>query len=199
MQLLKRAVLNQAQTDADQVLDSARTKADAIRQRAQEQAKSVRQEILARAKKEAEQVRSERVAAAELEARTLRLKRREALLDEVFEAVRERLPTIQQWTDYDEIVRDLTREAVRQLGAQAVRLRVDERARDMMADGALTELSTQLGVELQLEPLGGDRIGIVAETMDGHRRYDNTLQARLDRWQDVLRAPVFRLLRGESL
>jgi len=199
MQLLSRAVLNDAHAEAEQVLEAAQARADAIRERAQEQAQAEREEILERAKREAERVRSGCVASAQLDARKLGLERREKLLDQVFDAVRQRLPTIQQWTDYDQIVRELTREAVGRLGSDAVRIRADERALRALADGTLVELSEELGVQLRLEKLSDGRTGIVAETIDGHRRYDNTLQARLDRWQDALRAPVYRLLMGESL
>jgi V/A-type H+-transporting ATPase subunit E len=199
MQLLSRAVLSEAQAEAEQVLEAAQARADTIRDRAQEQAQAEREEILARARRDAERVRSGCVASAQLEARRLRLERREQVLDRVFETVRQRLPNVQGWTDYDQIVRDLTREAVGHLSADAVRIRADARAREVLADSTLFELSEELGVRLRLEELDDGRTGIVAETMDGHRRYDNTLQARLDRWQDALRAPVYRLLMGESL
>jgi len=199
MQLLSRAVLSEAQAEAAQVLEVAQARADAIRERAREQAQAEREEILERARRDAERVRGGCVASAQLEARRLRLERREQVLDRVFETVRQRLPNVQGWTDYDQIVRDLTREAVRHLSADAVRIRADERAREVLADSTLFELSEELGVRLRLEKLDDGRIGIVAETMDGHRRYDNTLQARLDRWRDALRAPVYRLLMGESL
>jgi V/A-type H+-transporting ATPase subunit E len=199
MQLLSRAVLSEANAEADRVLEAAQSKADAIRERAKEQAQAQREEILQRARTKAESVRSGCVASAQLEARRLRLERREQVLDRVFEAVRQRLPNVQGWTDYDQIVRDLAREAVDHLGADAVRIRADEHAREVLSDSTLVELSEELGVQLRLEDLDDGRTGVVAETMDGHRRYDNTLQARLGRWQDELRAPVYRLLMGESL
>jgi V/A-type H+-transporting ATPase subunit E len=199
MQLLSRAVLSEANAEADRVLEAAQSKADAIRERAKEQAQAQREEILERARTKAESVRSGCVASAQLEARRLRLERREQVLDRVFEAVRQRLPNVQGWTDYDQIVRDLAREAVDHLGADAVRIRADEHAREVLSDSTLVELSEELGVQLRLEDLDDGRTGVVAETMDGHRRYDNTLQARLGRWQDELRAPVYRLLMGESL
>jgi vacuolar-type H+-ATPase subunit E/Vma4 len=36
------------------------------------------------------------------------------------------------------------------------------------------------------------------ETMDKHRRYDNTLEARLSRQKSALRSSVYQLLMGES-
>jgi V/A-type H+-transporting ATPase subunit E len=197
-QALSRAVLGEARAEAEQILSDARAKAEAMRQRAQEQAQTERQEILERARREAEHVRSQCLAAARLRARKLRLERREKLLDQVFDAARQRMSTIQQWTDYDQIVRQWVREAVAHLGSDTARIRADEHTRGILADGVLGELSEELNVQLQLvEPLERG-LGVVAETMDGHLKYDNTLEARLERWQDLLRSPVYWLLMGET-
>ena len=199
MQALSRAVLAEARAEAEQLLADAQTKVEAIRQRAQEQAETEGKQILERAQAEAASIRSQCIAAAELEARTLRLERREKLLDSVFGAVQQRLPAVQQWTDYSQIVRQLSYEAVIQLGAPSARIRADEQTQVILADGMLAEIADQAGVELELgEPLQRGT-GIVAETVDGHRRYENTLEARLARQQSALRAPVYHLLMGESL
>jgi V/A-type H+-transporting ATPase subunit E len=199
IQGLSRAVLAEARTEAERLLADARTKVEAIHQQAQEQAEAEGREILERARAEAASIRSQCIAAAELEARTQRLERREKLLDSVFDAVQQRLPAVQQWTDYSRIVRQLAEEAVAHLGASSIRIRGDERAQAILEDGVLAEIASQAKAELQL----GERLqkgtGVVAETADGHRRYDNTLEARLSRLRTALRAPVFHLLMGESL
>ena len=199
IQALSRAVLSEARAEAEQILSDAGAKADATRQRAQEQAQAESQEILERARQEAEHVRSQCLAAARLQARTLRLERRERLLDRVFDTARQRMSTVQQWTDYDQIVREWVRQAVTHLGSKAARIRADEHTHGMLAGGTLGELSEEMDAQLQLgEPLKHG-LGIVAETMDGHLRYANTLETRLERWQDELRGPAHRLLMGESL
>ena len=198
MQALSRAVLAEARAEAEQLLADAQTKVEAIRQRAQEQAETESKQILERARQEAASIRSQCIAAAELGARTLRLERREKLLDSVFDAVQQRLSAVQQWTDYGQIVRQLSYEAVAQLGAPSARIRADVRTRAMLADGMLAEIASQAGVELELgEPLQRGT-GVIAETVDGHRQYDNTLEARLSRLRGALRAPVYHLLMGES-
>ena len=199
IQALSRAVLSEARADAEQILADARSKADVIRQHAQEQVQAERQEILERARREAEHVRSQCLAAARLQARKLRLEQREKLLDEVFDAARQRMSNVQQWTNYHQIVREWVREAVTRLGSDAARIRADVHTRGILAGGALSELSEELNVQLQLEKPLERGLGVVAETMDGHLKYDNTLEARLERWQDELRGPVYRLLMGESL
>ena len=199
MQALSRAVLAEARTEAEQLLTDAKTKVEAIHQRAQEQAEAEGRDILERARQEAASTRSQCIAAAELEARTSRLERREKLISSVFDAVQQRLPAVQQWTDYGQIVRQLSNEALARLGAASVRIRGDERAHAMLADGMLADIAGQMNIQLELgEPLERGT-GVIAETVDGHRRYDNTLEARLSRLQNALRAPVYHLLMGESL
>jgi V/A-type H+-transporting ATPase subunit E len=196
---LSRAVLSDVRAEAEQIKADARAKAEAIRQRAQEQAEAERGKNLEHAHQEADRIRSQAIAAAQLKARTLQLERREKLLNEVFDAARQRLPMVQQWTDYEQIVRQLAREAMEHLGAETVRIRADELAQAVLADGVLAEIAKESGVQLQLgEPLERGT-GVIAETVDGHRQYDNTLEARLSRWQDALRSPVYHLLMGKSL
>jgi vacuolar-type H+-ATPase subunit E/Vma4 len=199
MQRLFRAVLSEAQAEADQVLAAARAKADAIRERAREQAQTERDEILRHARQEAESTRSQAIASAELQARTIRLERREKLLEGVFEAARQQLPTVVRWGDYGEIVSQLIREGVDHLGASAVRIRADAQTQALLTDALLRQVSQETGAELEVGETLEHGTGIVAETVDGHRQYDNTLEARLGRWQDTLRAPVYRILVGESL
>jgi vacuolar-type H+-ATPase subunit E/Vma4 len=68
-----------------------------------------------------------------------------------------------------------------------------------MLDGqVLTDLGQELAVQLELgEPLERGT-GVVIVTADGHRRYDNTLETRLDRMQAGLRTPVYHILMGDT-
>lgn len=199
MQVLSRAVMKKARTDADHVLDEARFAADGVRRQAEQQAEAAREKILERARQEAERIRGQAVAVAQMEARRLKLEQREALLDEILAAARQRLSTVQQWTDYDQIVGYLLREAVVELKADECRVRADTRARQLLTPELLADISTELEVQLQPGQVLEDGLGVVTETLDGRRRYDNTLEARLDRQQEELRFPVYRLLMGESL
>jgi vacuolar-type H+-ATPase subunit E/Vma4 len=178
---------------------SAKAKADAIRQHAQDQSEAERDEILKHARQKASRIHSQAVAAAQLKARTLRLERREKLLNSIFDAARKQFLTVQERADYDQIARQLTREAVVRLGAEKARILADERTQALLTDDVLSKVSEETGVQLQLgEPLERGT-GVISETMDGHRNYDNTLEARLERWQNALRSPVYHLLMEESL
>jgi vacuolar-type H+-ATPase subunit E/Vma4 len=199
VQALTRTVLNEAHAEAEQILAEAEAKAQAVRKRAQEQASAERTEILARASQEAERLRSQAVASAQLQARTAELERREKLLNSVFEAAQQQLSDMPQRADYDQIARELLRQALMSLGADTARIRADERTRTVLTDQVLTGISEELGVQVTHGTPLEHGVGLIVQTADGHREYDNTLEARLGRLQNTLRVPVLRLLKGETL
>ena len=199
LQTLSRAILKKAHADAEEVLADAKAKAEAIRNQAQEQAESERSRILARAQQEVDRIHSQQKATAELQARSMKLEQREALLSQVFAAVRQRLPGVQQWTDYDQIATQLANEALTQLRADQGILYADARTQEVLDDAALEQLGKAVEMEVKRGETLAHGTGVVAKTEDDYREYDNTLEARLDREQDELRFPVFRLLMGESL
>lgn len=198
IQALKRAVLNEAQGEAERILAEAKEKAQAARERAQAQASDERAEILAHATQEAERLRRQAIASAQLQARTAELERREKLLDSVFDAARQRIATAQQRADYDQIARDLLHQALIRLDADSVLIRADERTQAALTDQVLADISAELGVQVAHGALLEQGTGLIVQTEDGHREYDNTLEARLERLQNTLRAPVLRLLSGEA-
>ncbi len=196
---LQQAIMEDAIGEADQILSEAQAQAEAIRAEAEAQANAERQTRLARARQAAETVRGQVTAAAQIEAQTLRLKRREQLLERVFDDARQQLADVLQWPDYAEIARRLAREAIEILGADEVVLHTDTATGRVLGEQAIAQLAQELGVRLSAgEPLN-HHIGVVAETADGHRRYDNTLETRLVRMRDALRAPVYRILAGEAV
>lgn len=199
IQGLARAVLNEARAGAKQALVDARARVEAIQQQAQSRADTVRTSILTQARQQAEQIRGQMVASAQLQARRLQLERREALLNRIFEASKGRLSAVQGWTEYPEIVQQFVREGVTQLTAEAVRVHADQHTMALLDDTILGRLSHALGIDIQRGNVLEQGTGVIVETVDGHRQFDNTLEARLGRIQDELRAPVYHLLMGESL
>ena len=200
MEMLSRAVLSEAQSEAAQILADARAKADAIRLEAQQQAEAQKQETLERAHQDADRLRRQALATAQIEARTRELEHREKLLDRVFTKTRQQLPDIVHWNDYAEIATDLAREAIIQLGAPKVRLHADEETSKALSKEVLDNIAKELNIQsLEVgDPLKEGK-GVIVETLDGRRRYDNTLETRLIRMQDALRASVYHILMGESL
>jgi V/A-type H+-transporting ATPase subunit E len=199
IEALSRAMLSEAKVDAEAILAEAMSNADGIRQRAQEQADAERQDILDRARQESDRLRSQAIATTQLKARTMELDHREKLLERVFSQAMQQVPSVQQWTDYEEISKRLLREAVMQIRSSKVKVRADERTRKFLTDQALAELGKEMKTEIQFEKALEKGTGVVVSTDDGHLVYDNTLETRLSRLQNALRAPVYRTLIGETI
>jgi vacuolar-type H+-ATPase subunit E/Vma4 len=194
---LSRAILKEAEVDAQQMREEAKAKADAIRQRAQAEAESVRREILDQAAQEAERLRSQSLSSAQLRARTMQLEQREKLLDRVFQAAREKLGEIQNRKDYDEFAAMLLREAITQLRVNKAEIHADKDTRKLLEKKAIKELASELKGEFRVGDDLEEGRGVVVDAADGRLHYDNTLETRLQRLQSSLRASVHKMLMGE--
>jgi V/A-type H+-transporting ATPase subunit E len=195
---LSRAILKEADVEAQQMREEAKVKADAIRQRAQEEAEKVRREILDRARAEADRLRSQTVAGAQLKARTMQLESREKILDRVFQAAKEKLADVQNRPDYDQLATMLLREALVQLRVTKAEIHADPATRVLLEKKALSDLSSELKGEFNLADNLEEGRGVVVDAADGRLHYDNTLETRLQRLQSNLRSSVYKILMGEQ-
>ena len=199
IKVLSRAVLSDAHTDAEESLTSARTKADEIRKQAMEQAANERALMLEKASLEAERVRSQAIATTQLKARTMQLEQREKLLESVFESAQQKLAAVQKSTDYEKTAHLLLREALVQLGAKKAIVKADETTKKFFTSSVIDKIVKDLGIQVSIGDALKPGTGVIVETEDGHRQYDNTLETRLLRMQETLRSPVYHILMGESL
>ncbi len=196
---LSRAILTEARSEADKVVTDAKARADSLRRQAQEDAEAARKETLDRAKQEAARIRSQKIAATQLKARTLQLDSREKLLNKVYQAGLQELPTVQQWTDYEEIARNLLREAIQQLKASDVTIRADKQTMTHFSEQFLKNLSSELKVQITLGELLTKGTGVIVDASNGRLQFDNTLETRLERMWNAMRSQVNHLLMGEAL
>jgi V-type H+-transporting ATPase subunit E len=199
IEALSRAVLHDAQVEVDQIQSEAKTKADEIRQRAKEQAEVGRKAVLEKAQAEAERLRGQVIASAQLKARTLQLEHRENLLDKVFDAARQKLPSIQTRPNYGQVAALLIREALTQLNAEQAEIRADGATQKVLTTQALEQISKELNVRLTIGKPLESGLGIVVDASNGRLHYDNTLETRLGRLKSMLRSSVYRVLTGEKL
>ena len=199
IKVLSRAVLSEVQGNADQIVEEAKAKAEGIRQRAQDRAKVERDKILEQASVEAERVRSQVIATNQLKARTMLLEQREKLLEEIFDTAEERLASVLRGSDYEKTAQRLLRESVLQLGSDSAVIRADKETMKTLTKSVLEKVSKETQMQIRLGDPLEKGLGVIAETEDGHRQYDNTLGTRLKRMQDTLRTSVHRILMGEAL
>jgi len=198
IQTLENAIMEEAREETRTILADAQAQVQSIHQQAQAETDAERDAILRRAQEEARVLREHTVAAAQLEAQALKLKRREELLKRAFADARQQLACVSQWPDYEQIVRRLIGEAAAKLYADETLIQADESTRRVLSDQMLADLEQELGTRMHTgEPLAHST-GVVLETLDGHRRLDNTLETRLDRMQETLRTAVYRILMEET-
>ena len=222
---LTEALLDQAKRDRQRLIHEAEVRAQRIIAQAEGDALAQRAHIAEHAEEVAADLLREVKGGSRLEAQAAKVRKREALLDEVFRRAAEQLAEFDQRADYDEVVLSLVVNAVRSLGlarstrtaqplerkggpdraeTRALVIFADETARHVLDEAALQRLEEELGIVMSLgEPLSRapgqpPRLGVVVQTSDGHLRYDNTLDARLARMRGALRAATFRVLMGES-
>lgn len=198
VELLSRAILNEAQSEAQGLQTEAQSKAAAVRQTAQAEAERQRNEISEQAQREAARLRGQAIATAQLKARSIELQQREALLRTVFEAAEKALQSVPQRKDYGSIVMDLLREGIAQLNSSTIEIRADKATAQHLTASALQSVGKELNVQLSMgQPLERG-LGLLLQTPDGHLQFDNTLETRLARLRSNLRAAVFEMLTGES-
>jgi len=195
---LETVITTEARQDAAKITAETESHIESIKRQAHEQSEEQRSAILALARDKAKTLQSQAVTSAQLEAQTLKLERREALLSRVMSEARRGLTGVTEWPDYVNVVCELIREGTEALGADSLVIEADETTRRMLDGQVLTDLEQELAVQLELgEPLERGT-GVVIVTADGHRRYDNTLETRLNRMQAALRTPVYHILMGDT-
>ena len=198
IEMLQRAILTEAQDEADQIKAEAKEKVEAIRKRAQERAEQESKAILDLARQDAERLRGQAVATAQLKARSLQLAHREQLLDRVFKTVKEKLPEVQKRPDYDQIALMLLREALQQLRVNKAEIRADKTTQKFLEKKALDEVSKEFKGQFTAADALEEGTGVSVDAADGKLHYDNTLETRLHRLQSTLRSPVYKVLTGEK-
>ncbi len=195
---LERAILAQAEEEAASILEDAQEQAKAIREQAQTEIEAECHTLLEHAQEEAQAQRSHIVAAAQMEAHTLKLRRREKILRQVFDESQRRITEILHWPNYHSLALELIREAAQRLEADELVVHADPETHRLIGEDSLAQLAQELGVQLSFGDDLTTGVGVSVETTDGHRRYDNRLEARLERLQESLRTPVYHILMGES-
>ncbi|RPJ51666.1 MAG: hypothetical protein EHM21_02155 [Chloroflexi bacterium] len=196
---LSQRMIRDANLEAEKILAEARAKADEISKRGRAQAEAERKRILERAQQEKDRLRGQAVASTELKARNDQLEFREKLLEQVFEATQGKIPSVPQWNHYDEIAIALLKDALLHLKNYPVQVRMDPVMRKQVPESRVEAIAKELNVEVTGVSELSQGTGVVVETVDGHLNYDNTLETRLARMQNSLRAPVYHILMGEQV
>lgn len=198
IQNLSHTVLHSAEQEAQKVLSEAEEKANQIRRTAEQEREDAYHQVIAKALKEADFIRNKNRATVEAEVQMNWLVKREELINAVFDQSLASLQTIVEHEDYQKIILGLISEAIFQINDETVVLQLDEQANQLLDDEHLKQIAVEHHVTIERGDILEHKFGVVAQTVGGHRQFDNTLQARLERMRGKLRMPVYQILMGEK-
>ncbi len=91
----------------------------------------------------------------------------------------------------------LLKAALLHLKGYPVKVQLDPVLKKVLTQEDLEKIAGELGVEITEVTELNQGTGVIVETIDGHLKYDNTLETRLNRLQNILRTPVYHILMGE--
>ncbi|HET59604.1 MAG TPA: hypothetical protein ENN32_04475 [Chloroflexi bacterium] len=197
-QNFSRTVLRTAEQESQKILSEAQEKSNQIRETAQQEREDAVHQVIANAVKEADFIRNKNLATVEAEVQMNWLVKREELINQVFEESLASLHKIVEQEEYMTIVEELIIESIFQVNDENVLIHLDEKANQLLDDSRLKEIADEHNVTLMRGDVLIQKFGVIAHTVDGHRQFDNTLQARLERMKSKLRMPVYQLLMGEK-
>jgi len=178
-------ILNQTQKDIESSIDSAlndtnQTLDDAIPKLDKEYDK-----IIADGKKEADKIEKQIIGGADIEARNKQLLALEASVDKVFTKALDQITNNDRSGDYANLIKSLLDESTRILGTSEVIVSTNSKDRDVVQSA----LSGFPGSELSsdtIECIGG----VIIKSKDGAMRFDNTLDARIERLKPLIRKDI---------
>ena len=178
-------ILNQTQKDIESSIDSAlndtnQTLDDAIPKLDKEYDK-----IIADGKKEADKIEKQIIGSADIEARNKQLLALEASVDKVFTKALDQITNNDRSGDYANLIKSLLDESTRILGTSEVIVSTNSKDRDVVQSA----LSGFPGSELSsdtIECIGG----VIIKSKDGAMRFDNTLDARIERLKPLIRKDI---------
>lgn len=197
IEALTEAILGEAKAETEDLQKRAQEQAELIRLRAKETAARESSAILDQAKEEVRRLHGQKAATAQMKARSLELQHREQWLEKCFAEAAKRLQLVPKQKDYAAVATRLAREAILQLKAPAVELRMDEVTSGAIGKAALEALAKETGTQISVGKALDSGTGVFAATPDGRLHFDNTLETRLRRMQSSIRSSVYRALLGE--
>lgn len=141
--------------------------------------------IISDGKKEADKIEKQLIGSSDLEARNNKLLVLEKAVDDVFTKAIEQISNTNRSDDYSKLITTLLDESTKILGTTKVVIYTNSKDKNVVQ----SLLSKYLGAELSPESitcLGG----ITVKSKDGAMKFDNTLDARIQRMKPLIRKEI---------
>ncbi|MCD6480136.1 hypothetical protein J7L65_05060 [Candidatus Bathyarchaeota archaeon] len=187
------------------ILMAGRERAEKILRDAEEEARRIREEAERRIKEMIESrvktLRDRIIGEAEMEGRRRLMEEREKLISSVFDAAEARLREIAEkgGEEYSALLKRLILEAVEKIGGSSFTIYGNDRDRAILKQ-LIKEIEGEMKKEgrrisLSLAEDSAEHVGgVIVESGDGTKLYNNTLEGRIMRARRLLRAEVAKAL-----
>jgi V/A-type H+/Na+-transporting ATPase subunit E len=195
VELLSRAIAEEGHREVEKLLAQALTEAERMVAEARDQAeKHYEEEVLSsRSKAHAEARRM--VDTAELEARRRVTAFRRQVLQEVLDALEERLKRFRNEPAYGDFLVSAVREAIEHLAGKEFVVELEEQDVEAVQE-RIEETARELSVTIEVRRLTAFDGGVRVYTADQRLLFDNSLAARLKRNEDAIRQEIWREIFG---
>ena len=141
--------------------------------------------IISDGKKEAEKIEKQIVGSSDLESRNKQLLALEKAIDNVFTKAIEQISNMDRSGDYSNLIKILLDESTKILGTTKVIIYTNSKDRNTIQ----SILSKYSGAELSPETI--DCLGgIIVKSKEGAMKFDNTLDARIQRMKPLIRKEI---------
>lgn len=195
VELFCRAIVEQGQKEAEEVLSQAKDEAQRIIAKTQRQAEKEFQEKILAQRSEVYLEAKRLVDSAELEARKRIITFREQVIQEVLSTLELRLKNIRKQLEYPDLLLSAIKEGIDFLPGKEFVVELSQKDLEFVKD-KIEALGKELSLKIELEASpsveGGSRI----YTSDRRLLYDNTLLARLKRYDHEIRREIWRKIFG---
>lgn len=194
-------ILSDARSEANRIIERAQSALDSERRKAEIEASKVRDEIVGRKVEQIEKIRKREISIARMEAKRILLNAREKLISIVLEGVKQRLSRLRQEPVYREALLNLALEAVGSIGGDRLILRFSKSDQKIVVNDFLDDLVRRIGGKPEIEvrmDLDDDQAGCMAVSPDQRVIFDNTFDARIRRFEQVVRARIAEELQGQD-
>jgi V/A-type H+-transporting ATPase subunit E len=141
--------------------------------------------IISDGKKEADKIEKQIVGGSDIEARNKQLLALEAAVDKVFTTALEQITNSDRNSDYANLINTLLQQATSTLGTTEVRVFTNAKDKDVVQSSLSNFSGSELSSET-IEWIGGVKI----ESKDGAMKFDNTIDAKIDRLKPLIRKEI---------
>jgi V/A-type H+-transporting ATPase subunit E len=143
------------------------------------------EKVISDGKKEADKIEKQIIGSSDLEARNKQLLALEEAIDKVFTKAIDQISNMARSGDYSNLIKTLLDESTEILGTTKVIIYTNSKDKNVVQD----VLSKYSGAEISPETincLGG----ITVKSKDGAMKFDNTLDARIQRMKPLIRKEI---------